>query len=277
MDNASTDGTAEMVRRDFAEVRLIETSANQGMVAYNLGFEAAQGDYILVMDDDGLPARDDWIAQIVARFEANPRLGAISCTIRMRDTGKIAHDSPQFVPEGNDGAGYPGVAFNGTGAGLRTAALRGAGYYPWHFFRTYLELHLCTRLLGQGWHVLHFPELEVWHCRQSQSAQERPYTYFGLRNYYWYIWELYPRPQVLGETFHELGSRFKLLLGGRIPVSLFWRATRDAFLGMRKALALRHPVSTDTIGHMRRVRRHGNWHGLTPEIRPFDVDLPQTQ
>lgn len=276
VDNASPDGTADMVRRDFPEVKLIETGSNLGMVAYNLGFEAAQGDYILVMDDDGLPASDDWVAQIVARFEANPRLGAVSCTIRMRDTGKVAHDSPQFEPRSNsEETGYPGIVFNGTGAGLRQAALTSTNLYPWHFFRTYLELHLCTQLLGQGWQVRHFPELEVWHCRQSPSTQERPYTYYGLRNYYWYVWELYPSPQVLGETIHELGSRAKLVMQGQIPVSRFWQATRDAFLGARKALALRRPVSPQTLRYMRWIRRHGNWHGIAQEIRPFNLELGQ--
>ncbi len=276
IDNASTDGTVDMVRRDFPEVRLIETGANLGMVAYNLGFEAAQGDYILVMDDDGLPGSADWIEQVVARFEANPRLGAVSCTVRMRDTGRIAHDSPQFVPEGSAAEGYPGVAFNGTGAGLRREALRQTRLYPWRFFRTYLELHLCTQLLDRGWQVRHFPELEVWHSRRPPSTRERPYTYYGLRNYYWYTWELYPWPQVLGETLHELGSRTKLVLLGQIPVGRFWRATRDAFLSVRTILSQRRPVSLETLRRMRRVRRCGNWHGLAPEVRLFDR-LPQAE
>lgn len=135
IDNASTDGTPDMIRRQFPEVRLIETETNLGMVAYNLGFEAAQGEYILVMDDDGLPASDDWIAKVVDRFQSNPRLGALSCTVRMRDSGRIAHDSPQFVPEGDSVMGYPAAAYNGTGAGLRASALLQTRLYPWHFFR----------------------------------------------------------------------------------------------------------------------------------------------
>ena len=268
VDNDSTDGTADMVRTQYPEVKLIETGSNLGMVAYNLGFEAAQGDYILVMDDDGLPGSDDWIAQVVRRFEANPCLGAVCCTVRMRDTRRVAHDSPQFVPEGDGSNGYPSVAYNGTGARLRAAALRQGGYYPWHFNITYLELHLCTKLLEAGWQVRHFPEIEVWHSRPSDSS-DPPLSYHGLRNYYWYVWQFYPWPQVMGETLHSLRWNAKLMAQKEIPVKRFWRATRDALAGAKRSFSQRRPISAGTLTYMRWVRRHGNWHHLTPEAVRF--------
>jgi GT2 family glycosyltransferase len=268
VDNASSDGTVEMVRSDFPEVELIESGSNLGMVAYNLGFEAARGDYILVMDDDGLPGSDDWIAQVVARFEANPQLGVVSCTLRMRDTGRLGHDSPQFVPKGDEQLGYPGVAFNGTGAGLRAEALHAVGYYPVYFFRTYLELHLCTRLIEAGWTVSHFPSIEVWHSRPSRSSF-RPGMYHGLRNYYWYVWERYPLQSVFYETLHRTGYYLKL---GRKGATSWWeltRALRDTLLGIHNPLRHRKAISPGTLRYLRWVRRHGNNHGLAPEIRPF--------
>jgi glycosyltransferase involved in cell wall biosynthesis len=125
VDNASSDGTVEMVRSDFQEVELIESGSNLGMVAYNLGFEAARGDYILVMDDDGLPGSDDWIAQVVARFEANPQLG--SCLLHPSDA---RHGTARTTTALNlyrkamSELGYPGVAFQwywGRFAGGRAA------------------------------------------------------------------------------------------------------------------------------------------------------------
>jgi GT2 family glycosyltransferase len=270
IDNACTDCTSEMVRAEYPEVRLIRTGSNLGMVAYNLGFEAARGDYIVVMDDDGLPGSDDWIAQIVDRFEADPRLGAVGCTVRMRGSGRVAGDSPQFVPveDGNDG--YPGVAYNGTGAGLRAAALREVGHYPWRYFRTYLELHLCTRLLDAGWRVRQFPEIEVWHCRCETTVKERPATYYGLRNYFWYVWQFYPRPHVLRETLHHLAHQARLITEGLVPASRSCQATRDAIAGVRLILADRQPVAAATLHYMQRVRRHGNHHGLPALQRSYE-------
>jgi GT2 family glycosyltransferase len=270
VDNASTDGTAEMVRRDFPGVRLIETGANLGVAAYNLGFQVAQGDHILVMDDDGLPGSNDWIEQVVIRFRANPRLGAVSCTIRMRDTGCLARDSPQFVPEGSVAEGYPGVAYNGTGAGLRAEALREVGYYPWYFNNDYLELHLCTRLLDAGWQVRHFPQVQVWHSRPSGSSNP-PCSYGGLRNYYWYVWEFYPWPQVLTETLHHLGSSLRCTVRVGTAFADFWRATLHAGLGVRQAVAQRRPVSQATLDYMRWVRSHGNDYGFVAQRQPFAI------
>jgi GT2 family glycosyltransferase len=270
VDNATTDGTGESVAAAFPHVHLVRSPSNTGTHAYELGIRAAKGDYLLMMDDDGRPADTDWISQVVARFEANPRLGAVACTVRMMDTGKVAHDSPQFVPEGNLESGYPCAAYNGTGAGLRAAALENLGpIYPKHYFRTWIELCLCTKLLGTGWEVRHFPGIEVWHCRPSGSSVP-VHSYYGLRNYYWYVWQLYPWPDLVEETLHELGSRSRATLQGRIPPRRFWQATRDAVLGARTALEHRQPISPETLGYLRRVRRHGNWHGIAPEHVRFN-------
>jgi GT2 family glycosyltransferase len=268
VDNASTDGTAAMVRREHPEVKLIESGGNLGMVAYNLGFEAALGEFILVMDDDGLPGSYEWIALVVQRFKANPRLGAVCCTVRMRDTGRLAGDSPQFAAEADGPDGYPGVAFNGTGAGLRAAALNEVGLYPVPFNITFLELHLCTRLLDAAWQVRHFPEIEVWHSRPSGSSMP-PLSYHGLRNYYWYVWQLYPWPQVVGETLHHLGSTARLVGRKDLPAGRCLRVTFDALRGAGQSFRGRRPISTQTLRYMRRVRRHGNWHHIAPEVVPF--------
>lgn len=270
VDNASQDGTADMVRRDFPEVRLIANPTNLGMVAYNLGFAAARGEIIVVVDDDGLPGTPDWLAQIVDRFERNPRLGALSTTIRMRDTGLLAYDSPQFVPEVQSEGGYPGVAFNGTGAALRRSAFRQVGGYPDYFFRTYLELHLCSRLINRGWQVRHFPEIETWHSRISDTSN-RPYSYYGLRNYLWYVWQLYPTRNVMPETIHDLAKLSKAVVLNRATIRDGVRAFWDAYSGVNRALSHRGPVSSTALGYLRHVRRHGNWHGIAPQHRAFDA------
>jgi len=269
VDNASTDGTASLIRSDFPEVRLIESPQNLANYSYNSGVNAAKGKYVLMMDDDGLPARRDWVARVVAHFEANPRLGVVACIVHMQDTGRLAPDSPQFVPEGDAESGYPCAAYNGTGVGLRAAAIQELGiFYPKCYFLTYVELHLCTRLLEAGWEVRLFPDIEVWHCRPSGSSYP-PFSYYGLRNYYWYVWQFYPWPQVLTETLHELGRCVKLTVQGRSPTVQSWKAARDALLGARSAFAQRQPISVNTLDYLRWVRRHSNWHGIAPEVVAF--------
>jgi len=52
VDNASTDATVEMVKRDFERVRLIENDADVGTSGWNLGLREGAGDYFLILDDD---------------------------------------------------------------------------------------------------------------------------------------------------------------------------------------------------------------------------------
>lgn len=55
VDNASSDGTVEMLRREFPEVVLIETGSNLGFgKANNIGMDAADGKYMLLLNSDTL-------------------------------------------------------------------------------------------------------------------------------------------------------------------------------------------------------------------------------
>src|SRR5689334_16591289 len=46
VDNASTDGTADMMREQFTQVKLIVRDENVGVSGWNVGLAAAQGDYV---------------------------------------------------------------------------------------------------------------------------------------------------------------------------------------------------------------------------------------
>src|SRR5437660_9897280 len=52
VDNASTDGSADMVRAEFPHVRLIVRDRNVGVSGWNEGLAAARGGYVLALDDD---------------------------------------------------------------------------------------------------------------------------------------------------------------------------------------------------------------------------------
>src|SRR3954454_10421961 len=70
VDNASDDGSASMVEREFPQVRLIRRPTNCGISGWNDGFAEARGDYVLALDDDCyLPP--DGLRQAVAAAEEN--------------------------------------------------------------------------------------------------------------------------------------------------------------------------------------------------------------
>ena len=73
VDNASTDGTAEMVRERFPEVRLtVMPDASAGACeTFNIGFKAVRHAFTAIMDDD-VKAPPEWLERILARFEREP-------------------------------------------------------------------------------------------------------------------------------------------------------------------------------------------------------------
>src|SRR3990170_2354193 len=52
VDNASDDGSAAMVEREFPSVRVIRRESNCGVSGWNDGFKVARGDWVLALDDD---------------------------------------------------------------------------------------------------------------------------------------------------------------------------------------------------------------------------------
>lgn len=254
VDNASDDGSAEAVEKFFPRDTLLRLATNHGVFGYNFGLQRARGKYIVIIDDDGLPTSSQWFSQIVESFEANPRLGALGCRVIMRDTGQVAVDSPQFHPDEEFRGGFASPAYNGTGAALRSEALHQVGFYPNRYFMSWLELHLCTRLMDAGWEVRCFPSIDVWHSRPT-GAMNRSWTYYGLRNYLWYVWTFYPAAELIVETLRYLASRSRRVAQGDIPSRQVARALIDATRGWLPMANTRHPVSSKTINYLHMLRR----------------------
>lgn len=75
VDNASDDDTAEVA--SAAGARVVFESRRGILSATAAGFDAATGDLLLRLDADSVPPAD-WIARVVAAFEADARLDALS-------------------------------------------------------------------------------------------------------------------------------------------------------------------------------------------------------
>lgn len=85
VDNASTDGSVEMVRREFPQVVLIENSGNRGFAAANnQGIAVAKGRYVLLLNSDTI-VLDNAIAKSVAFADANPEAAVAGCRVLNSD------------------------------------------------------------------------------------------------------------------------------------------------------------------------------------------------
>src|SRR2546423_5241564 len=77
VDNASHDGSAEMVASDFPSVHLLVNDRNMGFaVATNQGLSHARGRYVLLLNSDTITLRGA-LAEMVRYMDAHPRVGGM--------------------------------------------------------------------------------------------------------------------------------------------------------------------------------------------------------
>jgi N-acetylglucosaminyl-diphospho-decaprenol L-rhamnosyltransferase len=189
VDNASTDGTRELVRERFPSVRLIELPENVGFgAANNVGMETGGGDYYLLLNSDAWP-RADGIETLCAFAEANPQVGVAGPRLVSPD-GRVQKSVRGFptlwrlateyfflrklAPRSrflNDfyGAGFdyrsrrPAEFLMGAVLLLRREALEEVGGFDPEFFMFSEEVDLCYRMWAAGWAVEFTPTAEFVH------------------------------------------------------------------------------------------------------------------
>lgn len=79
-DNASADGTPEMLKKEFPSVKHLRMPENMGTPSWNRGFESGTGDYFLLLDDDG-HLEGDTLKKAVAFLEEKIDAGIVSFNV----------------------------------------------------------------------------------------------------------------------------------------------------------------------------------------------------
>ena len=155
VDNASADGTSEIVAREHPQVRLVRNERNVGAPGWNAGFAIASGDYVLILDDDAyLPAGA--LEQAVRAAEAE-RADLVSFTV-----------VSAFDPERplNDDWRTGLLSYWGCAALVSRRAIDALGGYDPNMFIWGNEAELTMRLLDRGFRHLFLPEIVAVHMKE---------------------------------------------------------------------------------------------------------------
>lgn len=153
VDNASTDGTAEMVRERFPAVQLIVTAQNEGVVGWNRAFAAGRGDWFLVLDDDCY-LDGDGLTRALAAAEEH-RADLVSFRVASSEPDRFFTDQ------------YPtGVlSFWGCSALVSRRAIDALGGFDPEIFLFAHELPFTMRLLDRGMAHLVLPDVTSVHLK----------------------------------------------------------------------------------------------------------------
>jgi len=198
VDNASSDGSTEMVSAEFPQVRVIKNSRNGGFShASNQGIAATHALYLLSLNPDTV-LHPGAIAALSAYLDGHPEAGAVGPKI-VRPDGSLdlaarrTFPSPsvalfrltllsRLFPRHRRLARYnltdqsPDVEQEidaGTAACLmfRRSALEQVGPYDEDFFMYGEDLDLCYRLKAAGWRIVYEPRAVVLHYKGQSSRQ----------------------------------------------------------------------------------------------------------
>jgi GT2 family glycosyltransferase len=171
VDNASTDGTPEMVRSEFPEALLLTNGANVGVAAWNKGFERGRGDYFLALDDDCYMTGSS-LRRAVAMAEA---CQADLVSFVARSTLEPGH---VFNDDYNTGL----LAFWGCAALLSRRAVETLGGFDPDIFAWAHETEFTMRLLDRGLRHLFVPDITAEHM-VAPAARLTPFFYrTNIRN-----------------------------------------------------------------------------------------------
>ncbi len=171
IDNASTDGTADVIAAAAPGAtvhRLAENAGFAGGVAAALPL--VQTRYVALLNDDAVP-RPDWLAQLLGAADGSPGVAAWTSLMVLRDLPEIVNNLGAALNThwyGIDVAAGASVAtvpsrelqvfgFCGGAALLRTAAVRAVGGFPAEFFLYYEDLDTSWRLRRAGWTIAIVP------------------------------------------------------------------------------------------------------------------------
>ena len=196
VDNASGDGSAEMVRREFPRVRLIENRDNRGFSrANNQAVRIAGGRYLLLINPDTL-AREDTLAAMIAFMEAHPEAGAAGCKILNPDgtlqlSCRRSFPTPWVALSKITGLGrlFPGSrlfgsynltyldpdrtaqvdALSGSFMFLRRQALEQVGLFDEQYFMYGEDLDLCYRIKKATWKIYYVPDTQIIHYKGKST------------------------------------------------------------------------------------------------------------
>jgi GT2 family glycosyltransferase len=185
VDNASDDGTAELIAAHPSRPEVIRLAENTG---YAGGLAAAlprvDTEFVAWLNDDAAP-HPDWLAELEDVLDADPRIGAASARLESAD------GVPSSVGSRLTRLGYgadvtePGDVFGfcGGAALLRTSALRAIGGVPAEFFCYYEDTDTSFRLRLGGWAIVAVPAARATHAHgASTNHGSRQFHLWNERN-----------------------------------------------------------------------------------------------
>lgn len=229
VNNGCTDGTAEMVRRLFLQVRLLRHEGSWGFAKNNnYGIAHSQGRYILLLNADTL-VQPGVLGELVRFMDEHPQVGLAGPKLLNPD-GTLQHSAHCFstVPillmrglyldkvlwktpfmraymmwDWDHDEARPVDMVIGAAMVVRREAMEQVGLLDERFGMYFEDQDLCLRMWRVGWQVYYVPSARIVHLYPRSSAK-RPFSKMWrqhVASMLYFLWKHYLRRGGLGEAF----------------------------------------------------------------------------
>lgn len=251
VDNASSDGSADMVESEFPRAKLIRLPENVGFSrGNNVALRQARGEFLLLLNSD-TEVIGDALERMIAEMERNPQVGALGAQLLNPDktvqlscrkfpsyrTALFHRKSilTRLFPRNKYSSQY---LMTGTGHGAtmevdwvigaclmtRRTVIDQVGLLDEEFFMYAEDVDWCYRMRRAGWKVVYLPEAKVMH-HYEKSASKVPYRMNIERHRS--MWRFYQKHYSRGiplldvATATGISLRFVMVAGRNFLHSLF--------------------------------------------------------
>lgn len=251
VDNASADGSAEMTREEFPDVRVFVQERNEGFAhANNRGIRASCGRHVLILNSD-TEIVDDALERMRDHMDVHPDIGALGARLLNTD-GTVQLSCRSFpsyrtvlfhryslmtrlFPRNRYSAEYLMTDTNhdetmdvdwvsGACMMVRRETMDAVGLLDEGFFMYAEDVDWCYRMKQAGWRVCYLPQAEVRH-HIGRSTRNVPYrmTYERHRSMWRFYRKHYSRGIVLVDvaTFLGIAARCGMVMLQNWLKSLF--------------------------------------------------------
>jgi len=186
VDNASSDGSVEMVRSKYPQVKLIESSSNEGFGrANNRAIKVSQGEMVLLLNSDVVLTAGavDTIWQMMQKHSS---LGALGCTLEWPDGG-VQESRHTYIPHGprlpknrpplSDGLEEVLLIWAAF-LMVRREVFQTVGAFDEDFLLFYEDIDWCWRVHDACWTIACYPPVKVIHGSRQSAGKLPTDTYW---------------------------------------------------------------------------------------------------
>jgi GT2 family glycosyltransferase len=247
IDNGSSDGTVEAVRRAHPAVGTIALGENLGGMARTIGAANATTPYVAFSDDDSWWAPGS-IGRAIELLDAHPRLGLLVARVlvgeeqRLDPASATMRSSP--LPRDDGAAGVPVLGFMACAAALRRAAFLGVGGFHHRFGIGGEEALVAMDIAAAGWELAYVDQMVVHH-HPSRSRDPFGRRRILARNDLWTSWLRRPARDVRRQTLRTARAALR---DPAVRAGLL-----EAARGLPWVLTERRPLTAKVEADLRRL------------------------